>query len=174
MSLRKSGMSSHQSAVNLSDTWLTPPSLLSRLGVFDLDPCAAPEPRPWATANLHYAQPTQDGLALPWAGRVWLNPPYGGPAVIGPWLRRMMRHRHGTALIFARTETVLFHEAVWNAATAVLFLRGRLFFHRADGVAAEHNAGAPSCLVAYGESDAAYLRRMEDLGCCVDLVDVAA
>lgn len=34
-------MGSHQSAVNKSDVWLTPPHILRALGEFDLDPCAA-------------------------------------------------------------------------------------------------------------------------------------
>ena len=77
---------SHQSARMLTDTWLTPPEILEALGSFDLDPCAAPDPRPWPTAAWHIARPA-DGLAATWAGRVWLNPPYG-PAT-GRWLGRL-------------------------------------------------------------------------------------
>jgi hypothetical protein len=145
-------MGSHQSTTNISDEWLTPRHVLAPLGTFDLDPCAAPEPRPWDTANVHYVK-EQDGLTLPWFGRVFMNPPYGGPNVTGPWLRKMAAHNCGIALTFARTETALFHECVWQAASAVFFLRGRLFFHRPDGSVSEHNAGAPSCLVAYGQRD---------------------
>lgn len=46
---------------------------------------------------------------------------------------------------------------VWERATAVFFFKGRLFFHYPDGRRAAANAGAPSCLVAYGERDAARL-----------------
>lgn len=45
-----------------------------------------------------------------------------------------------------------------GGASALLFLRGRLFFHRADGRRAAHNAGAPSVLIAYGARDAELLR----------------
>lgn len=152
------GMGSHHSPTNESDEWLTPPDVLAPLGRFDLDPCAAPEPRPWPTAYEHFVR-EQDGLSLPWWGRVWLNSPYGGPSIVGPWLRKMVRHGHGTALIFARTETELFWETVWQAATAVLFLKGRLVFCRPDGVPAAHNGGAPSCLVAYGTRDAEILAK---------------
>ena len=41
-----------------------------------------------------------------------MNPPYGPPPVIGPWMRRMAAHGHGTALIFARTETAIFSTCV--------------------------------------------------------------
>ena len=144
-------MGSHQSAAMVTDTWLTPPHILDALGKFDLDPCAAPDPKPWPTADTHYTLPT-DGLAEPWFGRVWLNPPYSREAV--KWLRKLADHGTGTALVFARTETSWFVETVWERATAVLFLHGRLHFHYADGTRAAANAGAPSCLVAYGRRDA--------------------
>jgi hypothetical protein len=73
------------------------------------------------------------------------------------------------ALIFARTETEMFFEAVWRAASAVLFLKGRLFFCRPDGVPARANAGAPSCLVAYGPQDRGRLERMMEYGHFVPL-----
>lgn len=154
-----SGMGGHQSAGSESEVWLTPRHVLDALGPFDLDPCAAPDPTSWPTAGVHYIR-EQNGLSQPWFGRVWMNPPYGGPAIVGPWMRRMAAHGHGIALIFARTETEVFFETVWGQATAILFLRGRLFFHHANGRAAAANAGAPSCLVAYDDDNA------RGLSCC--------
>jgi len=150
------GMGTHQSSAMDSDEWLTPPDIIDRLGPFDLDPCAAPEPRPWPTATRHVVR-EENGLMMPWTGRVWLNPPYGGPAIVGPWMRRMASHANGIALIFARTETGLFFETVWRRASGVLFIKGRLFFHRPNGLKAEANAGAPSCLIAYGDLNASLL-----------------
>lgn len=147
-------MGSHQSASMVSDTWLTPPHIVEALGPFDLDPCAAPEPRPWTTAAEHIALP-DDGLVHHWHGRVWLNPPYSAEAV--KWLRKMAKHGTGTALVFARTETSWFVETIWREASAILFIEGRLYFHRADGERAPANSGAPSCLVAYGQRDARIL-----------------
>ena len=72
-------MGSHQSARAKTTTWLTPPELIQALGPFDLDPCAAPSPRPWPTAAQHIELP-RDGLAEPWSGYVWLNPPYSHAA----------------------------------------------------------------------------------------------
>lgn len=57
------------------DEWLTPPEIIKALGQFDLDPCA-PVVRPWDTAERHYSI-KDNGLMLPWSGRVWCNPPYG-------------------------------------------------------------------------------------------------
>lgn len=150
-----SGMGSHQSAAMLKDEWLTPPSFLAQLGEFDLDPCA-PIKRPWDTAKQHYTI-MDDGLTRPWAGRVWCNPPYGTHAA--KWLARCAAHRNAVALIFARTDTAMFFEQVWEKADAVLFLRGRLHFHHVDGTRAKANSGAPSVLVAYGPDNAACLGR---------------
>jgi hypothetical protein len=158
LNLRVGGMGGHQSAAMLKDEWLTPPEVIDALGgpsSFDLDPCA-PVVRPWPTAKQHYTV-NDNGLMKPWEGRVWFNPPYGGPKVVGPWMRRMAEHGHGTALTFARTETDLFFETVWKKATAILFLRGRLYFHHVDGTRAAANSGAPSVLIAYGATDAAIL-----------------
>lgn len=147
------GMGSHQSARSESDCWLTPPAIIEALGgadSFDLDPASLPE-RPWPTARVHYTE-QDNGLMLPWFGRVWLNPPYSnGP--LSRFLGRMVEHGRGTALIFARTETDAFHRFVWGAATGLLFLRGRLNFHHADGRRAQANGGAPSVLIAYGHDD---------------------
>jgi hypothetical protein len=131
-----------------TNIWLTPPEIIKALGPFDLDPCAAPDPRPWDTAARHISA---NGLEAEWDGRVWLNPPYGPHTA--KWMERLAAHGKGTAIIFARTETECWHRHVWPKASAILFLEGRLFFHRADGTRAKHNAGAPSALVAYGIED---------------------
>lgn len=156
-------MGSHQSSVMLKDEWLTPPEILGKLGEFDLDPCAPVSP-PWRTATQHYSI-EQNGLKQPWHGRVWCNPPYGREAAA--WLSRLADHGNGVALIFARTETTMFFEHVWNKACAILFIEGRLHFHHSDGTRAKANAGAPSCLVAYGNGSV--LRECGIAGKFIDL-----
>lgn len=139
--------------------WLTPPEIIRALGPFDLDPCA-PVVRPWDTAASHYTK-NDDGLNLPWHGRVWLNPPYGNQTF--NWLGRLAIHRNGIALIFARTETRGFHIVVWNKAHALFFFRGRLRFFHADGTQAGP-ANAPSVLVSYSREDTEAIRAAADLG----------
>lgn len=140
------GMGSHQCNKMITDAWMTPPEIIHKLGVFDLDPCA-PIKRPWNTAKKHYTI-EDNGLMCPWEGRVWCNPPYGDQTA--SWLNLLAKHGNGIALIFARTETKMFFDHVWNKADSLLFIEGRLFFHRVDGVRSKHNSGAPSVLVAYG------------------------
>lgn len=148
------GMGSHQSANATKTEWLTPPEILRALGVFDLDPCS-PVNRPWDTALRHYTI-LDNGLEHDWSGRVWCNPPYGKEAKI--WLKRLAAHGNGIALIFARTETDMFFSEVWDKADALLFIRGRLFFHHVTGEAAKANSGAPSVLIAYGNENAKCLK----------------
>jgi hypothetical protein len=139
-------MGGHQSAAMGKSEWITPPGIIKALGPFELDPCAS-ESRPWETAARYYTI-HDNGLAKPWSGRVWLNPPYGREAAA--WLARLAAHGDGVALIFARTETEAFFEHVWAKAHALLFIRGRVTFHHSNGRLASKNSGAPSCLIAYG------------------------
>lgn len=137
-----------------NDEWLTPPEIVKALGPFDLDPCS-PVHRPWDTARVHYS--TRDnGLAQKWAGRVWLNPPYGPHTK--DWMEKLAEHGDGIALVFARTETEAFFSHGWKRADALLFLRGRLHFHYVDGTRAAHNGGAPSVLLAFGKQNVEALR----------------
>lgn len=136
-----------------TDEWLTPPSIIEALGgpgSFDLDP-ASPAGRPWPTALMHFTK-DDDGLSRDWFGRVWLNPPYSRP-LLGRFMDRMAGHGRGTALIFARTDTEVFHRHVWERAGGLLFLKGRMKFHSVSGEQAGKDAGAPVVLCAYGADD---------------------
>tara|TARA_R110002153_G_scaffold17782_2_gene61915 strand:+ start:243 stop:761 length:519 start_codon:yes stop_codon:yes gene_type:complete len=145
---------------SVADThvWLTPPHIIEALGAFDLDPCASVD-RPWDTALKHYTE-EDDGYSKDWLGRVWMNPPYGPE--LDRWLHKLSSHGNGIALVFARTETRAFFRNVWASETArgIMFLRGRLKFHKPDGTVGG-TAGAPSCLIAYGDGNLQALRDCE-------------
>lgn len=124
--------------------WLTPPELIRSLGEFDLDPCA-PIVRPWDTAKNHYTI-NDDGLKEDWHGLVYCNPPYDH---VEEFLRKCAIHNNAIALVYARTETNWFKTTVWDSATAVLFLHGRIRFYHVNG----SRGGSPGCgsvLIAYG------------------------
>ena len=100
---------------------------------FDLDVCAtadnAKAPR--------FFTPADDGLAQPWHGRCWCNPPYGRE--IGLWTRKAATEAERGAsvvlLLPARTDTAWWHDDVVSAASVILFLRGRLRFEGAPSSA---------------------------------------
>jgi len=146
----------HQTSLGKTNTWLTPRWIIDALGgwrSFDLDPCAAPAPRPWQTARRMNAEADRDGLSIDWDGRVYLNPPYAR-SQIGVWMKRMADHGNGTALVFARTDARWFRDQVWPRAHGLLFLYGRLSFCRPDGATGKNGrTTAPSVLIAYGGQD---------------------
>lgn len=140
-------MSGHEKPNNgETDTWLTPPWLLERLGKFDIDPCP-----PNGT----------NGLEIDWNGRVWLNPPYSKNY---DFMKKMSEHTNGIALVFARTETKWFQEFVFKKAHSILFFNKRIKFYKENLEEAKGNAGAPSVLVSYSNYDTEILKNNLDLG----------
>ena len=141
-----------------NDEWLTPPEIVKSLGEFDLDPCQPINP-PFFHAENGF-NINDDGYAQDWSkfNRIWCNPPYGRETF--KWLDKLADHGNGIALIFARTETIGFHESVWNKASGVFFFKGRLKFHYVTGEKGG-TANAPSCLVIYGEDN---LNAVKDSG----------
>lgn len=148
-------LGSHQRTIGTSQVHITPRRILDPLGAFDLDPCGN-DPRPWDCAALTFTE-ADDGLARDWFGRVWLNPPFDR-RVIASWFEKMAGHNRGTALVHARTETAWF-SLIWRNASAVLFLAGRVVFHKPDGSQQTTrdgkvaNSGAPVVLAAFGARD---------------------
>lgn len=157
MTATRSMGSHHRPSEGKSNDWLTPPEIIDALGPFDLDPCASVR-QPWPTAK-EMLTVADDGLAWDWHGCVWLNPPYGPH--VWAWLDKLADHGNGIALIFARTETKEFFRTVWERASCLFFIKGRLHFHRpVTGKRAAFNAGAPSVLVGYGPEACRRLRSL--------------
>lgn len=151
-----------ETAVGETVEWYTPPELFEAIGLtFDLDPCSPMAgPVPWVPAR-RFLSPAENGLVVPWEGRVWLNPPYGPLAPA--FLHRLAEHGDGIALVFARTETRWFQSSA-PRADAVVFLRNRVSFVRQDGTReARGRTGSGSLLLAYGEACASAVARA-DLG----------
>jgi hypothetical protein len=123
---------------------LTPPHILKALGKFDLDPCASLQ-QSKKTATRQFTI-KDDGLSQDWFGRVWLNPPYGEQTE--RWLAKLAQHGNGIALVYARTETKMFFDHVWDSAIGIFFLKGRLSFNSPDN-SSDGQAGAPSVLISY-------------------------
>lgn len=80
---------------SLTPEWSTPPDLFAELDAefhFDLDAASTDEN---ALCERHYTK-EDDGLAQPWDGNVWCNPPYGRE--IGKWVRKAAESDGGGSL----------------------------------------------------------------------------
>jgi site-specific DNA-methyltransferase (adenine-specific) len=133
------------------DDWETPPEVFGPLNEefgFTID-VAADEFNTkvpghyFGTGNL--ASP--DGLLADWSGHVcWCNPPY---SQWQKWVEKAAEeYRRGATIVMllpARTDTVAFHEYIWNHSNVeIRFVRGRIKF-----VGAEHGAPFPSMIVVF-------------------------
>ncbi len=113
-----------------SDEWSTPQDVVDIMagwyGPFDLDPCCRVET---AKAPAYFTK-ADDGLAKPWHGRVWVNPPYSKPRV---WIEKAVEAVQSGAcqrvvmLLPCSTDTTWFHDLVLPNAD-VTFMRGRVRF----------------------------------------------
>jgi len=148
--------------VALTTDWATPEALFDALdaefGPFDLDPCGQREHH-YSAYRIHSrggvfydgSCPALDGLAAPWRGRVYCNPPYGRQ--MPAWIEKAVAEVEAghaervVALIPARTDTKMWQRFVLKEAaydriaahpllTLVRFLPGRVHFGGS-------NAGAP-------------------------------
>jgi len=119
--------------------WYTPPHVIERarqaLGGIDLDPASNDVAQRWIRAGTYYtADDLMSGLARPWFGRVWLNPPFDDTPT---WVRRMC-HAYAVGEISAGVLLVnsapgyAWWEELWRLVPVVL-LRERLRFIREDG-----------------------------------------
>lgn len=124
-------MAEHEPCIGETDDWYTPPSIFDALAVrFDLDPCS-PGPGHWVPADRIYTE-ADDGLSQPWAGIVFMNPPFGGRNGHIPWLVKFFDHGNGVAIVRAYTSSGWWHDHM-HRAEALLFPRGKTKFIRPDG-----------------------------------------
>ena len=150
-----------------TDVWLTNPELVKKLGHFDLDPCS-PNNLPWKIADRFYRlENGEDGLILPWEGRVFANPPYSNWVA---FLEKLKLHGNGIALIFNRSETAGFFNHVWNDADSILFIRRRIKFIKSN-FSGSGSSTAPSVLIAYGKNNTKALQDSKIEGKLVILKD---
>ena len=160
--MKKSGFT-HEAPTGGGREWLTPKWIFDALGMtFSLDPCAPINGAGDVPAEMYFNK-NDDGLKLPWAGSVYMNPPYGRD--IWKWTERMSAHADGIALLPARTDTKWFHAAA-PTADALLFPLARIDFvdagkHRKN--IKSHGAGAGAVLMAWGADGMAALQRFKRL-----------
>jgi phage N-6-adenine-methyltransferase len=146
-----------------ADTWLTPLWLLRELGKFDLDPCAAIVNPHHVCARIYTI--ADNGLTLPWNGRVFMNPPFSNTA---QWLMKHAEHGNGISLVPATVESNVWREYVWPRARALFLLHGRTRFLNPDGSTTTGRPLRSIALIAWTDFDADVLKRSPFAGIFLD------
>lgn len=119
--------------------WGTPEDLVERahhvMGGIDLDPCSEAKFQEVVQAATYYSldERGEDGLVLPWKGRVFCNPP--GGSVRQFWRRAMEQPIEQMIWVGFSVEQlcVLAGEEKHPADFSICFLRRRIDFERHDG-----------------------------------------
>lgn len=134
----------HVSFNSGNNEWYTPPEYIEAarnvMGSIDLDPASSDIANGIVKATEYFTAET-DGLAHPWHGNVWMNPPYSTDK-IGFFADKMRDERcsieQAVILVNNATETSWFNTLI-DMASAICFPRGRVRFIDENG----NSSGAP-------------------------------
>jgi 16S rRNA G966 N2-methylase RsmD len=148
--------------------WFTPAVYVRRaadvMGRIDLDPASCVLANQIVNAAQYYTA-DEDGLNLPWFGRVFLNPPYTR-SLIQPFCNKLVEQyqaghvTQAIVLVNNATETRWF-QALLSVASAVCFPVGRVHFWHPD----KSTIPMQSQAVLYlGENTAGFTTAFNDLG----------
>jgi hypothetical protein len=151
--------------------WFTPAPYVEAarevLGGIDLDPASCALANRTVKAARFYTA-ADDGLAQPWSGRVWLNPPYRGLArdFIDRLTREYEAGRIDAAVVLAnayRTDAAWFRP-LWGYT--LCFTYGRVDFQRPNGDGPSHPPHG-SVFVYLGPSPERFAERFAEFGAVV-------
>lgn len=155
------------------DRWCTPPWVLEvarqALGAIDLDPASNARAQQHVQACEWYSLDVgRDGLALPWSGRVWCNPPYARGLIdlfADKILAEMERGEIDAMIVLVNSST----SAAWwqrlaARAEALVYPDQRLSFWHAETGRTQRGNSYDQTLLVYGLVD---LEPLEQLGLVV-------
>lgn len=154
--------------------WYTPDKHLelarSVLGGFDLDPASSPIANERVKASTIFTE-ADNGLDKPWAGNVWLNPPYAQPAIahfadkmVTEWERGEVTG--AIVLTHNYTDTAWFQKLA-RSATAICFTRGRVRFVSPSGELAAPTQG--QAFFYFGHDVGLFAKSFADTGFVVEV-----
>ena len=137
-----------------TDTWITPPWIIDKIGRSDLDPCGyLINGSPIVETAHYYFTENTNGLIQDWSKfkTVFVNFPYSDSF---NWMKKCSEEANKgceiIVLCFARTETKCWQQNVKNC-TGINLINKRIKFLTADGIE-KGNGNCPSVLIAWGEN----------------------
>jgi phage N-6-adenine-methyltransferase len=149
--------------------WYTPGNYIDAarkvMGGIDLDPASSEVANERVGATSYYTA-EDDGLARPWAGRVWMNPPYER-GLVERFCPRLARSyvagevTQACVLVNNATETVWF-QSLAHVASALCFPSGRVKFWHPDKEEATPLQG--QAVVYLGDSPDVFRREFVSFG----------
>jgi hypothetical protein len=117
----------------IKNNWYTPSSHIELarrvLGEIDLDPASCPIANRTVKARQFYTK-KQNGLSHPWAGKVWLNPPFSDSMMkhfTEKILSELPNISAAIVLTANHSDTIWFHSLL-ESSDAFCLVRGRIDF----------------------------------------------
>ena len=143
---------------NPSDECYTPRWVFDAMGLrFDLD-VAAPRGGPWRVPVRRYYTEDDDGLAKPWEGLVWCNPPF---SKFRPWVEKWAQHPTGVLMgTYAPERYATVNQL--GAADAVAFISVK--FEKPDGTLIKPRHGVAVAFRGVGVEPAERLAAADRFG----------
>lgn len=152
-----------------NNEWYTPKKYIEAAkAVMDritLDPASSDIANKVVKADIYYTA-EQDGLAHPWNGKVWLNPPYSS-TLLPRFIDKLIEHiragdiNEAIVLVNNATETTWFSKLT-DIATAIIFPKGRIRYYmpgRKTGVPLQGQA-----FIYYGSQAELFLEVFQKFG----------
>lgn len=156
-----------------TNEWYTPAHIIDLarevLGEIDLDPASCADANRTIRASAYYDQDL-NGLAQPWEGRVWLNPPYGktgGRSNQDIWAEKLIAEYEGgntdAAMLLVKAALgYAWFERLWYAYPTC-FVRERLYFTAEDG-SGDGQAKAATAILYFGRDVKTFKRVFSTIG----------
>ena len=151
------------------DEWYTPPEVVEAarqaLGGIDLDPASCDVAQETVRAAQYYTK-ADDGLSRPWAGRVFLNPPFSVKAGKAEFVAKLVGHYVSGDVTAAVLVTSVDFGGAWAAplrkhVAATCLGQGRTKFHHPEK---SNDPALPSAFHYFGPDVARFAEAFEPLG----------